>query len=61
MYLSIFSCQDVIWQLPEPLPTDGNIPVPTMKLAKTIWNRVLTYRYTVQAISTMTDDKVSCK
>ena len=36
MYLSIFSCQDVISQLPEPSPTDGNVPVPTMKLAKTI-------------------------
>ena len=55
----IFRCQDIILQLPGPSQTDGNILLPTMKLIKTIRNKVLNYRDTVQAISVMTDDKVS--
>ena len=38
---SIFGHLDPISQLPEPLQTDGNIPVHTMKLTKTIRNKTL--------------------
>ena len=41
---SLICCQDVISQLLEPLQTDGNIPVPTMKLTKTIRNKRLKYK-----------------
>ena len=56
---SIFHCQDVILQVPEPLQTHENIPVSTMKLTKAIWNKILDYRDTVQAVSVMADDEVS--
>ena len=42
-------------QLTEPLPTDGNISVPTMKLKRTVRNKILNY----QVISVMNDDEVS--
>ena len=42
-------------QLAEPLPTDGNISVPTMKFKKTVRNKILNY----QVIPVMNDDEVS--
>ena len=50
---SCISLQDVVLQLPEPLKTDWNIPVSTVKLIKTIRNTILMYREAVQDISAM--------
>ena len=47
---SIFRYEDVISQLAELFPTDGNISVLTMKLTKTIRNKILNHRDTVQVI-----------
>ena len=51
---SIFLCQDIISQLRMPLETAKNIPVPTMKLLKTIRNKILNYKDIFQAISIIT-------
>ena len=57
--ISLPRYQDVPQQLLEPLQTDGNIPISTIKLTKTIQNKILNYRDTVQGISVMTYDKMS--
>ena len=54
-----FHCQDVISQLPEPLQTNKNIHVPTVKFQKTIRNKMLQYKDTAQAIVVIFHDEVS--
>ena len=55
---SLFCCQDVISIAWAP-QTNGNIPVHAMKLTRTIRIKVLNYRDAVQAMSLMTNAKMS--
>lgn len=57
--LSLPRCQDVLLQLSKPLQTDRNILAPTIKLTKTVQNKILNYIDTVHAITVMAHDVVS--
>ena len=55
----IFRSADVTASLPSNLQNEENIPIPTMRLTKTIRNKILNYKETANSLHIEVDDEVS--